>query len=54
MGDKYTVSQNEFADLFSKYDNWNSERGAVDSEYPKDDWKYQDFKIIKGTSVRNE
>lgn len=32
---------------------WSVSENPIDREYPKDGWKYQDFSIIKGTTVRS-
>ena len=33
---------------------WGRAEGAeVEREYPKDSWRYQDFSIIRGTTVRS-
>ena len=32
---------------------WRSDDNAVEREYPKDGWQYQDFSIIKGTTIRS-
>jgi hypothetical protein len=33
---------------------WSVSDSAVEQEFPKDSWQYQDFSIIKGTTVRSE
>lgn len=32
---------------------WADSSSAVDKEFPRDDWQYEDFSIIKGTTLRN-
>jgi hypothetical protein len=54
MGDKSSINQNDFISIFSKYKGWSNEKNPIDAEYPKDDWKYQDHNIIKGTTYRSE
>lgn len=41
--------------LFKKLNGhlWSSQDNSVDKEFPKDGWQYQDFSIIKGTTVRS-
>ena len=32
---------------------WKAQDDSVDRQFPKDSWQYQDFSIIKGTTVRS-
>lgn len=34
-------------------DAWEGEENAVEQEFKKDSWQYQDFSIIKGTTTRS-
>ena len=54
MGDKSSINQSDFMNIFSKYNGWSNEKNPINSQYPKDDWKYQDHNIIKGTTYRSE
>ena len=50
-GGKDSLDYAHFAQLHGNL--WQSTSNTVDSEFPKDSWRYQDFSIIKGTTVRS-
>lgn len=50
-GGKDKLDFNQFKRLHG--DLWSSFENDINSEFPKDSWKYQDFSIIKGTTVRS-
>jgi hypothetical protein len=50
-GGKEKLDVNQFKRLHG--DLWAASSDAIISEFPKDSWKYQDFSIIKGTTVRS-
>lgn len=51
IGGKDSLDGNQFKRLFG--DAWSSSENDINFEFPKDSWKYQDFSIIKGTTIRS-
>lgn len=52
-GNRTDVNQNYFSQVFSKYNGWEKQKNAIDEEFPKDDWQYEDYNIIQGTTMRS-
>lgn len=50
-GGKDNLESSQFNKLHGHL--WIDGDNSVDKEFPKDSWRYQDFSIIKGTTVRS-
>lgn len=49
---KGTISLAEFQERIGE--DWKKLGHPIDAEYPRDDWQYEDYTIIKGTQIRND
>jgi hypothetical protein len=50
-GGRDEINQEQFKKINGHL--WKGLDSSVEKEFPKDGWQYQDFSIIKGTTVRS-